>query len=46
MDGHKVAIGNVKHEQEKVPLNEQARADIAQFEEKGNSIVLTAIDGN
>lgn len=46
VDGHKVAIGNVKlMEQEKVPLNEQARADIAQFEEKGNSIVLTAIDG-
>lgn len=44
--GHRVAVGNVKlMEQENIPLNEKARADIARFEEKGNSLVLTAIDG-
>jgi Cd2+/Zn2+-exporting ATPase len=46
VDGHRVAVGNVfLMEQENVHLNEKARADIAKFEENGNSLVLTAIDG-
>lgn len=46
VDGHRVAVGNVAlMEQENVHLNEKVRADIAQFEQKGNSLVLTSIDG-
>jgi len=46
LDGHRVAVGNVAlMEQEKVPLNEKARADIARFEANGNSLVITAVDG-
>jgi len=46
VDGHRVVVGNVAlMEQEKVPLNEKVREDIAQFEQKGNSIVLTSVDG-
>ncbi|HBN83175.1 MAG TPA: heavy metal translocating P-type ATPase, partial [Clostridiales bacterium] len=44
--GHRVAVGNVAlMEQENVRMDEKARADIAQFEKKGNSLVLTAVDG-
>jgi len=44
--GHRVAVGNVAlMEQEGVHLDEKARADIARFEENGNSLVLTAVDG-
>ncbi|NLK28775.1 MAG: heavy metal translocating P-type ATPase [Clostridiales bacterium] len=43
---HRVAVGNVAlMEQEKVELNEKVRTDIARFEENGNSLVLTAVDG-
>lgn len=46
VDGHRVAVGNVKlMEQENVSLNEKARADIAQFEQNGNSLVLASVDG-
>ena len=46
VDGHRVAVGNVKlMEQENVRLNEKARLDIARFEKSGNSIVLTSVDG-
>ncbi|MGI6084142.1 MAG: heavy metal translocating P-type ATPase [Acetivibrionales bacterium] len=46
VNGYKVAVGNVAlMEKENVSLNEEARADIARFEEKGNSLVLTAVDG-
>ncbi|KAF1083742.1 putative cadmium-transporting ATPase [Sporotomaculum syntrophicum] len=46
IDGHRVAVGNVALlEQENIPLNEKARADIARFEANGNSLVLTAVDG-
>jgi len=46
VDGHRVAVGNVAlMEQEKVHLNEKARADITRFEENGNSLVLTSVDG-
>ncbi|NLT13949.1 MAG: heavy metal translocating P-type ATPase [Clostridiales bacterium] len=44
--GRRVAIGNAAlMEREIVHLTEKARADIARFEENGNSLVLTAIDG-
>ncbi|AGA70102.1 copper/silver-translocating P-type ATPase [Desulfitobacterium dichloroeliminans LMG P-21439] len=46
VDGHRVAVGNVAlMEQEKVDITGKARADIARFEENGNSLVLTAVDG-
>ncbi len=46
VDGHRVAVGNVfLMEQENVPLSETARKDIAKFEKNGNSLVLTAVDG-
>jgi Cd2+/Zn2+-exporting ATPase len=46
VDGHKVAVGNVAlMEQKNVPLNERAREDIARFEQNGNSLVLTSVDG-
>lgn len=44
--GHRVAVGNVAlMEQENVHLNEKARKDIERFEKNGNSLVLTAVDG-
>jgi Cd2+/Zn2+-exporting ATPase len=46
VDGHRVAIGNVTlMEQENVQLDEKARKDIARFEQNGNSLVLTSVDG-
>ncbi len=46
IDGHRVATGNVAlMEQEGVQLNEKVRSDINRFEESGNSLILTAIDG-
>ncbi len=46
VDGHRVAVGNAAlMEQENVAFNEKARADIARFEANGNSLVLTAVDG-
>lgn len=46
VDGHRVAVGNVAlMVQENVELNEKAHRDIIRFEENGNSLVLTAIDG-
>ncbi len=46
VDGHRVAVGNAAlMEQENVHLNEKARADIARFEGSGNTLVLTAVDG-
>lgn len=46
VNGHRVAVGNTAlMEQENVVLNEKVRADIAAFLEKGNSLVLTAMDG-
>lgn len=47
VDGHRVAVGNIAlMEREKVHISEKARADIARFEENGNSLVLTSVDGN
>ncbi len=46
VDNRRVAVGNVAlMEQENVHLSEKARQDIAKFEKKGNSLVLTAVDG-
>jgi Cd2+/Zn2+-exporting ATPase len=46
VDGHRVAVGNVAlMEQEAVVLSEAVREDLHQFEEKGYSLVLTAVDG-
>jgi len=46
VDGHTVGVGNVVlMEQEGVRLSDQARADIAQFEDNGNSLVLASLDG-
>ena len=44
--GHRVAVGNVSlMEQEQVSLSKEARADVKRYEENGNSLVLTAVDG-
>lgn len=44
--GHRVAVGNVSlMEAEGVVLDESARADVELFEKRGNSLVLTSIDG-
>ena len=46
VDGHRVAVGNIAlMEKENVILSEKAKADSARFEKAGNSLVLTAIDG-
>ena len=46
VDGRRVAVGNVAlMEQEQVHLSQKARNDIARFEQKGDSLVLTSIDG-
>ena len=46
VDGHRIAVGNVAlMERENVELTEKAKADVARFEENGNSLVLTSVDG-
>jgi len=46
VDGHHVAVGNVAlMEKENVTLNAEAQKDVAAYEERGNSLVLTAVDG-
>lgn len=46
VDGHHIAVGNAAlMESENIFINDQARKDIKQFETNGNSLVLTAIDG-
>lgn len=46
VEGHRIAVGNVAlMERENVGFSEKARADIRRLEESGNSLVLTAIDG-
>ena len=46
VNGHRIAVGNVAlMEREKVELSAKARADVARFEKNGNSLVLTAVDG-
>lgn len=44
--GRRIAVGNVfLMEQENVVLNEKARKDVERFEKSGNSLVLTAVNG-
>ncbi|NLN14370.1 MAG: heavy metal translocating P-type ATPase [Tissierellia bacterium] len=46
VNGHRIAVGNVAlMEREKVQLSEGVRADIEKFEKNGNSLVLTAVNG-
>lgn len=46
VNGHRVAVGNVSlMKQEGVTLDAQAKADVKRFEERGNSLVLTSVDG-
>lgn len=46
VDGHHVAVGNVVlMEQEHVNLTDEMKNDIQAYEERGNSLVLTAVDG-
>ena len=46
VNGHRVAVGNVAlMEKENVPLSQKVKADVKRFEENGNSLVLTAVDG-
>lgn len=46
VDGHRVAVGNVSlMEEEGVALSQKARQDIDHLETQGNSLVLTAVDG-
>lgn len=43
---HRIAVGNVAlMEKENVKLSEKAKKDVERFEENGNSLVLTAVDG-
>lgn len=44
--GHRIAVGNVAlMQQQHVQLPEKARQDIARFEKRGDSVVLTSVDG-
>lgn len=46
VNGHRVAVGNAAlMEKENVALCQKAKADVKRFEENGNSLVLTAVDG-
>ncbi|WP_213181138.1 heavy metal translocating P-type ATPase [Enterococcus lactis] len=46
VDGHRIAVGNVAlMEKENVQLSKKAQKDVKQFEKNGNSLVLTAVDG-
>ncbi len=46
VNGRRLAVGNVAlMERENVELNEKAKADINGFQNSGNSLVLTAVDG-
>ena len=46
VDGHRVAVGNkVLMDQENVAFDTTAAQDLKDFEARGNSIVMTAVDG-
>src|SRR5699024_11210479 len=46
VNGHKIAVGNVAlMNRENVFLNKEDKEDIKRFEENGNSLVLTSVDG-
>ena len=43
---HRIAVGNVAlMEKENVKLSKKAKKDVERFEKNGNSLVLTAVDG-
>lgn len=43
---HRIAVGNVAlMEKDNVKLSEKAKKDVERFEKNGNSLVLTAVDG-
>jgi Cd2+/Zn2+-exporting ATPase len=45
INGHRVAVGNVAlMEKENIEISDQGKADVADFERRGNSLVLTAVD--
>lgn len=46
VNGHKVAVGNVAlMKRENIAIDENVKSDIEGFEKNGNSLVLTAVDG-
>jgi len=46
VNGHRIAVGNTYlMEREKVHISQKAKADIVRLEQNGNSLVLTAVDG-
>jgi len=46
VNGHRIAVGNVAlMEEENVKLTGKAKKDVERFEKNGNSLVLTAVDG-
>ncbi|WP_062353461.1 heavy metal translocating P-type ATPase [Bacillus kwashiorkori] len=46
VNGHRVAVGNVAlMKKENIPLNGTVQKDVERFERNGNSLVLTAVDG-
>src|SRR5690606_1981595 len=43
---HRIAVGNIAlMEKENVTLSEEVKKDVERFEKNGNSLVLTAVDG-
>ncbi|MGI6560728.1 MAG: heavy metal translocating P-type ATPase [Saccharofermentanales bacterium] len=47
VEGHQLVVGNLALMlEENVVISDQAQADIAHFEKKGHSLVLTAVDGD
>lgn len=47
VEGHQLVVGNLALMlEENVVISDQAQADIARFEKKGHSLVLTAVDGD
>lgn len=46
VDGHRVAVGNLAlMEHEKINLSKEMYEDISRFEQNGDSLVLTSVDG-
>ncbi|HLR92305.1 MAG TPA: HAD-IC family P-type ATPase, partial [Atopostipes sp.] len=46
VDGHRVVVGNVAlMEKENVTMNADMQKDVEAYERRGNSLVLTAVDG-
>src|SRR5699024_3695223 len=46
VDGHRVAVGKVAlMEKENIQLTKEAREDFEAYEKRGNSLVITAVDG-